>query len=264
MDLKVSTQSIQNQVVRNLREAIISGAFQPGERLIEADMCARLGVSRPSLREALRSLEAERLLVIVPNKGSYIPSLTPDEAREIYETRALLEGEAVALFASRATEDAIAAMTRALADFDSAIERGLLTEQVRATRQFYEQILSGCGHHTIQELLNMLTARITLLRSKSMSQPGRAESSSREMKAILRAIVARDPVSARAVAINHVKLACEAVTEVFQSETLRQACHFRGIAHCEEVFFNPGSVASAARRGARRRKKAALGRDLSR
>ncbi len=179
MDLKVSTQSIQNQVVRNLREAIISGIFQPGDPLVEADMCARLGVSRPSLREALRSLEAEKLLIIVPKKGSYIPSLTLDEAREIYETRALLEGEAVALFASRATEGAIAAMARALADFDLALEKGLLGEQIRATLEFYEQILSGCGHHTIQEMLNTLTARITFLRSKSMSLPGRAENSSR-------------------------------------------------------------------------------------
>jgi DNA-binding GntR family transcriptional regulator len=219
MDLKVSTQSIQNQVVRNLREAIISGMFQPGDRLVEADMCARLGVSRPSLREALRSLEAERLLVIVPKKGSYIPSLTLDETKEIYETRALLEGEAVALFASRVTEDAIAAMTRALADFDLAVKQELLGEQIRATRQFYEQILSGCGHRTIHEMLNMLTARITFLRSKSMSQPGRAENSSREMKAILLAIVARNPESARAAAIEHVKLACRAVTEVFLAES---------------------------------------------
>ncbi len=221
MDLKVSTQSIQTQTVRNLREAIISGMFQPGDRLIEADICARLGVSRPSLREALRSLEAERLLVIVPKKGSYIPSLTLEEAREIYETRALLEGEAVALFVSRATEDAIAAMTRALADFDLAAEQELLGEKIRATREFYEQILSGCGHRTIQEMLNMLTARITFLRSKSMSQPGRAENSSREMKAILQAIVARDPESARAAAIEHVKLACKAVTEALLAEAVR-------------------------------------------
>ncbi len=222
MDLKVSTQSIQTQTVRNLREAIISGVFQPGDRLIEADICARLGVSRPSLREALRSLEAERLLVIVPKKGSYIPSLTMEEAREIYEARALLEGEAVALFVTRATEDAVAVMVQALADFDLAVEKGLLGEQIRATRQFYEQILSGCGHRTIQEMLSTLNARITFLRSKSMSQPGRAENSSLEMKAILQAIVARDPESAREAAIDHVKLACKAVTKVFFSESARR------------------------------------------
>ncbi|MEJ0052447.1 MAG: GntR family transcriptional regulator [Methylovirgula sp.] len=76
MDLKILTQSIQTQAVRNLREAIISRVFQPGDRLIEADICARLGVSRPSLREALRSLEADRLLIIVPSTRP-ITSLPP-------------------------------------------------------------------------------------------------------------------------------------------------------------------------------------------
>ncbi len=74
MDLKVLTQTVQGQAVRNLREAITSGMFQPGDRLVEAEMCARLGISRPSLREALRSLEAERLIVIVPNKGPPHPN----------------------------------------------------------------------------------------------------------------------------------------------------------------------------------------------
>jgi DNA-binding GntR family transcriptional regulator len=89
-----------------------------------------------------------------------------------------------------ATSDAIAAMTQALAEFDSAVEKGLLDQQIRATGQFYEEILCGCGHRTIQEMLNKLIARITFLRSRSMSQPGRAENSGLAMKAILQAIVA--------------------------------------------------------------------------
>ena len=218
MDLKVSTQTVQGQAVRNLREAIISGMFRPGDRLVEADMCARLGVSRPSLREALRSLEAERLVVIVPNKGPYIPILTLEEAQEIYDVRALLEGEAAALFAHRAAKEAIAIMKGALTAFDQAAKQADLSGEVETTRQFYEQILSGCGNRIIQEMLSTLTARITFLRSKSMSQPGRAQKSSREMNAILKAIIAHDSEAARAAAISHVRLACKAATEVLLAD----------------------------------------------
>jgi DNA-binding GntR family transcriptional regulator len=216
MDLKVSAQTVQSQAVRNLREAIISGLFQPGERLVEAEMCARLGVSRPSLREALRSLEAERLVVIVPNKGPHIPILTIEEANEIYDVRALLEGEAAALFATRASKEAIAIMKRSLADFDVATKNGDLGGEIETTRLFYDQLLSGCGNRIIEEMLSTLTARITFLRSKSMSQPGRAQKSSREMNAILKAIIAGNSEAAREAAISHVRLARKAATESFR------------------------------------------------
>ncbi len=218
MDLKISTQTVQGQAVRKLREAIITGMFQPGDRLVEADMCARLGVSRPSLREALRSLEAERLIVIVPNKGPYIPILNLDEAKQIYDVRALLEGEAAALFAARATKEATDIMKQALIAFDAATKSENLHGQIETTRQFYDQLLSGCGNKIIEEMLTTLTARITFLRSKSMSQPGRAQKSSREMNAILKAAAAHDTEAARAAAITHVRLACKAATDAFLAD----------------------------------------------
>src|SRR5690348_15248882 len=98
MDLKVSPVSVQQQAASKLRAAILAGVFQPGDRLVEADLCERLGVSRPSVREALRSLEAEKLVAIVPNRGPLVPLITWEQAKEIYQVRVLLEGEAAAAF----------------------------------------------------------------------------------------------------------------------------------------------------------------------
>jgi DNA-binding GntR family transcriptional regulator len=218
MDLKVSAQSVQGQAVRKLREAIVSGVFQPGERLIESELCDRLGISRPSVREALRSLEAERLVTIVPNKGPMIPILTIEEAREIYNVRALLEGEAAALFAERASVSATTHMRRSLEMFDASVKASDLAGQLAATRQFYEQMLMGCGNRIIHEMLDALVARITFLRSKSMSLPGRAQKSSRELRAILKAILAQDAEAARAAAVAHVLRASEAATKVYSAE----------------------------------------------
>jgi len=218
MDLKVSAQSVQGQAVRKLREAIVTGVFQPGDRLIEAELCQRLGISRPSVREALRSLEAERLVTIVPNKGPMIPILTLDAAREIYSVRALLEGEAAALFAERASAPVIAHMRQSLDAFDAAVKAGNLSQQVEATREFYEPMLSGCGNQIIFEILDSLMARITFLRSKSMSLTGRAQKSSKEMRAMWKAIAAHDAEAARSAAVSHVHCACEAAIKAYSAE----------------------------------------------
>ncbi|HWD15746.1 MAG TPA: GntR family transcriptional regulator, partial [Casimicrobiaceae bacterium] len=85
---------VRSQTVGNLRNAILTGRFAPGARLVEAELCRLLGVSRPSVREALRQLEAERLVVITPFKGPAVARIEWPEAEQIYEVRALLEGQA--------------------------------------------------------------------------------------------------------------------------------------------------------------------------
>ena len=94
LNLRISPRTVQRETVDKLRLAIFSGLFQPGSRLIESQLCTQLGISRPSLREALRSLEAERLIEIVPNRGPSIPALSWEVATAIYEVRELLEVEA--------------------------------------------------------------------------------------------------------------------------------------------------------------------------
>ena len=216
MDLKVSPVSVQQQAVSKLRAAILAGVFQPGERLVEADLCERLGVSRPSVREALRSLEAEKLVAIVPNRGPLVPLITWEQAKEIYQVRVLLEGEAVAAFAQRATPESVRRMQDALTDFIKADKADDVVERVNTTSRFYDEILNGCGNSVIRDILNGLLARITFLRSRSMSAPGRAKHSAQEMKAILQAIQKRDPDTARKAAVKHIEqasLAAQAILE---------------------------------------------------
>lgn len=216
MDLKVSPVSVHQQAARKLRAAILAGVFQPGERLVEADLCERLGVSRPSVREALRSLEAERLVTIVPNRGPFVPLITWEEAKEIYQVRILLEGEAAAAFAQRATPESVRLMQDALADFIKADKAGDAVERINATSRFYEEILNGCGNSVIRDILNGLLARITFLRSRSMSAPGRAKHSAQELKVILQAIQKRDPDAARQAAAYHIEQASLSAQATFE------------------------------------------------
>jgi DNA-binding GntR family transcriptional regulator len=213
--LRVSTVTVQAQTVSKLRDAILSGVFKPGERLIETDLCERMGVSRTSIREALRRLEAERLVTIQPNRGPSVTEITWTQAQQIYEVRALLEGEAAALFASRAAEGDIRALKESLQRFQKADATGDALERLSATTQFYEIILNGCGNEIIAELLNGLVARITFLRARSMSQAGRGRKSAAEMQAMFQAIASRKATAAREAAVAHVSAAAEAARQVF-------------------------------------------------
>ena len=218
IDLRVLPKTVQQQTVENLRGAILTGMFKPGDRLLEAQLCEMLGVSRPSLREALRSLEAERLVTLVPNKGPHIPVIAWEQATEIYQVRALLEGEAAALAAKRASAGDIKKMRAALAAFRKAARNGDAAAQVGSTADFYAELLRLCGNSIIEETLNGLLARINFLRAKSMSMPGRAAYSFEEMTAILDAVEAGDSEAARRAAVHHVEQAFTSAREAYGNE----------------------------------------------
>lgn len=215
LDLRIDRKSVQEGVVEKLREAILTGVFKPGDRLVEADLCASLGVSRPSLREALRNLQAERLVDIIPNRGPQIPILSWRDAEEIYSVRAILEGEAAALCAAAISDEGLVELYNALGVVRAAIKKEDPVERVRASALFYGVMLHSCGNSIIEQLLGTLLARVNFLRARSMSLPGRAEKSFSEVNAIYLAIKRRDPEAARKAATQHVVKARHAAQKAF-------------------------------------------------
>lgn len=220
MDLRVAITSVQRQAAEKLRAAILAGLFKPGDRLIEADLCAKLGVSRPSVREALRSLEAEGLVTIIPNRGPQIPVLTWTQAAEIYRVREMLEGEAAALCAQHATQVHIEEMRAALDLFGKAVRGADSALRLSATADFYGIMQKAAGNSLIDELLRRLMARINFLRAQSMSRRDRAKSSLREMRVILEAIERGDAEGARSAAALHVKAAANAARAALGGENV--------------------------------------------
>jgi DNA-binding GntR family transcriptional regulator len=210
VDLKVTPQSVLFQTTSKLREAIMQGQFAPGERLVETTLAEMMGVSRTTLREALRRLETERLVHNAPNRGPSVATISAQETAEIYHVRKLLEGEAAALFAVAATGDEIDRLDRALSRFSDAVQHENALARLESTSEFYDVILHGCGNHIIREFLESLFARVNLLRAKSMSNPGRAQFSLLEMARIRDAVKAHDAVAARAAAEAHVLAAQQA------------------------------------------------------
>lgn len=218
LDLRVSRKSVQQETVEKIRHAILSGVFTPGIRLVEADLCNSLGVSRPLLREALRSLQAERLIDIVPNRGPQVARLSWREAEEIYEVRELLEGEAAARCAALIAKEDLSDLAVSLEAFRRASRSSETAgEQISTTSSFFAIILRNCGNKIIEETLTGLQARVNFLRARSMSLPGRAKQSYAEMSAICAAITARDTRQARKAAQEHVINARNAANQAFEA-----------------------------------------------
>lgn len=218
LDLRISPITVQAQTVERLRNAIVRQHFKPNQRLVEAELSKAMGVSRNLLREALRILEAEKLVTTIPNRGPSVTAISWEEAEEIYHVRALLEGEACALAATRLGPEEHARLKAALREFADADAAGDVDGRLTSTNAFYDVITRGCGNRIIRESLQNLTDRINFIRMRSMSKSGRTRHSLREMTAIYNAIRKKDPVAARAAAVEHVKAACEAARVVFRQD----------------------------------------------
>lgn len=194
---------IRSQVLENLRQAILDRRLEPGQRLIERELVELTGASRTSVREALRELAAEGLVTAVPNKGTVVTSVSAEEARQLYEVRSVLEGLAGRLFVANASPAQRKALTRALERIEKQAAKG--TSILAAKDAFYDVLFEGGGNRALKSLVGTLHARVSVLRSLSMSVPGRLEHSLKELRAILDAVVANDADAAAAACAWHVK-----------------------------------------------------------
>lgn len=217
MDLKISPSTVQSEAVRKLREAVLIGHFKPGERLIETSLAEQLGVSRPSVREAVRVLVAEQLVVHVPHRGPSVAVIEWPQAEQIYHTRTVLEGEIACLAAQHASKDDLKHLAQKLDRFDQAVRKGDALQRVNATTEFYEAIISAGGNDVLGGLIRGLLARMNVLRAQTMSSPGRAKHSARELRTLFESIAAHDPRAARAAAIAHVLAARQEAFDFFNA-----------------------------------------------
>ncbi len=207
---------VREQVGSQLRQAIVTGQLAPGTRLVERELCSQLGVSRTSLREALRQLEGDGLVSHIPHKGMVVSALTWEEAEEIYQVRAVVEGLAGRLCAEEHAPATVAALQTAMAHLEAVSQTPDLSALIAAKEQFYQVLLRCSGNRTAGVVLQSLHDRIASLRALTLAQPGRAEASVAEMRTILEAIVAADGPAACQACITHVEQAARVAVAVLR------------------------------------------------
>jgi GntR family transcriptional regulator, trigonelline degradation regulator len=214
--LKVAAP-LRQQVTEVLRTAIHEGRFLPGGRLGEKELCDYTGVSRTSVREAIRQLEAEGYVHMVPNKGPVVAVIGEKEARSIYQLRAALEGLASRLFAENATAQQKQRLRRALQRLEAAIPKQDRQAWLPAITEFYEVLAEGARNEPLAGVLKTLQGRTTRLRATSVQSPGRMRKSCDEIKAIVEAIDAGNARKAEIASVVHVEQAAKVALQVIRA-----------------------------------------------
>jgi GntR family transcriptional regulator, trigonelline degradation regulator len=197
---------IRSRVLDNLRQAILERKLAPGQRLIERELVELTGVSRTSIREALRELAAEGLVTTIPNKGTVVATVTAEEARQLYQVRSALEGLAGRLFVENATSAQRRALVNALRAVERAAPKGS-PAMLAAKDKFYDVLFEGGGNEALRSMAGALHARVNLLRSMSLSVPGRSAESLAELAEIVAAVQAGDADAAAKACSHHVEAA---------------------------------------------------------
>ncbi|HVX55646.1 GntR family transcriptional regulator [Nocardioides sp.] len=202
----IRPNTLAMQAYAALRRRILTGELKPGERLSEVAVAQLLGVTRGPVREALRVLAEEQLVVLVPHKGAAIPQLSRQEMIELYQYREALEVMIVRLICAQARED----MIEALRDLLDQTRRGMVSRGNSGypeDHDWHMELARMCGNSVIATELGRLHGRLRLVRLQSSAEPRRAESALDEHRDILEAIEAGNVEKAEAATRAHIESA---------------------------------------------------------
>ena len=137
---------LRDVVFENLREAIVEGRLKPGQRLMEVQLAEQLGVSRTPVREAIRKLELEGLVVMLPRKGAYVANMSLKDLIDVLEIRASLEGLAASLAAERITDEDIKKLESIVEEFKDGINESNVEALLRKDVEFHECIFKSTNN----------------------------------------------------------------------------------------------------------------------
>ena len=208
---------LRELVFESLREAILVGRLIPGERLMEVQLADEMGVSRTPVREAIRKLELEGFVVMIPRKGAYVAGLTLKDITDLFEVRAALEGMAAGLAAERITEEELEQLERAILE-ESQTHDDNISAYVDQDTVFHEIIYQASRNRQLVQIITHLREQIQRFRMTSLSQPGRAKMYVDEHKKIVEAISGRDIKAANALAREHIENAENSLLNAIRRE----------------------------------------------
>jgi DNA-binding GntR family transcriptional regulator len=212
----IAPRKLAEDAAAILREQILTGGLRRGTHLVEAKLASRLGVSRGTIREALKALVADGLVEEEPRRGAFVVTLSANDVREIYEVRAAVEGCAARLLARRADPAAIEELVAVVAEIRAAARSGDLPAVRRADLRFHERLCALSGNGRLHEIfLRYVPAIQTLLNFDELPYAS-PDASADEHRALLDAIESRDPELSSRLLEAHVVDAGERVAGYFE------------------------------------------------
>lgn len=188
-------RTLRERILSTIRAAIVNGQIRPGTRIMEPELAERFGISRTPIREAIRQLESEGLISVIPRKGAIVASISPQDISNFYELKMILEGHAARLAAKNLTENDLTKMETVNRQIEAASAKKNLSRVLDLHNEFHEIFLHACGNdklHAIVQNLVMQFQRFRLI----PAMPGRIKGSIRQHTEIIEAFRRKDAARA--------------------------------------------------------------------
>ena len=223
MDTKLSPikldsyQPLREVVCETLRDAIRKGKLKPGERLMESQLAEDIGVSRTPVREAIRKLELEGYVIMMPRRGTYVANLSIRDVNEVFEIRTSLDSLASGLAAERITDEELERLQRLLVAIGGYIEENDMDKIVECDTEFHDLLYQASRNSRLVGIIFNLREQLTRFRSTSMAFPGRLKATLEEHRRIVEAIAQGDVAEARAAAEYHMEKSEQTLLESMEA-----------------------------------------------
>ena len=196
---------LRDVVFNTLRQAILKGELKPGERLMEIQLANKLGVSRTPVREAIRKLELEGLVLMIPRKGAEVAEITRQDMEDVLEVRTALEELAVKDACDHITDAQLSELKKASSEFKKALLEGKdLVTCADADMHFHDVILSATNNRRLIQMLNNLSEQMYRYRMEYLKDERTHKNLIEEHDAIRRALKRHDKVKAGAAIRVHI------------------------------------------------------------
>ena len=219
MDFEVTMNEylpLRDVVFNTLRRAILRGELKPGERLMEIRLANKLGVSRTPIREAIRKLELEGLVLMVPRKGAEVAEITEKNLRDVLEVRCALEELAVQLACDRIDPERMQQLLDAAAHFRDILGTADITELGEADEAFHDVIFQATDNRRLIQLLNNLREQMYRYRIEYLKKKECYPQLLEEHAAIIQAIREHDKVKATEITVQHINNQVDTVVDTLR------------------------------------------------
>ena len=196
---------LRDLVFNTLRQAILKGELKPGERLMEIQLAEKLGVSRTPIREAIRKLELEGLVLMIPRKGAEVAKISHKSLQDVLEVRGALEELATDLACQRITDEELESLRKAEAHFKQVVSSGGNEMQIAEADEAYHDIIyNASGNKKLVQMINNLREQMYRYRLEYIKDEAKRGTLISEHEKILEAIRLRDIIRAKALMKEHI------------------------------------------------------------
>ena len=209
---------LRDVVFNTLRQAILRGELKPGERLMEIQLANKLGVSRTPIREAIRKLELEGLVLMIPRRGAEVAEITEKSLRDVLEVRGALEELAVKLACQKITDEQITELRVADKEFEQALNSGDVTVYAEADVKFHDVIYHATDNQRLIQLLFNLREQMYRYRVEYLKREEAHGTLLVEHKKIIETIANRDMDAAVDAVCQHIDNQVSAVIDTIRME----------------------------------------------